>query len=113
MKYDEQKLEQRQRRIIYWGAAIILALFLSVFIPIWLVGFRDAWKPELITEHFAAVIGLPAAALCASCVVLAFRQAEGPIEFEILTLKLKGAAGPVVLWALCFFVIAAAVKLLW
>jgi hypothetical protein len=110
---EEIELESRQRRAIVWGAAAILGLAVMVFATIWMIGFYNAWEPRLITEHFAAVIGLPAAALAASCVILAFRQAEGPIEFEMLGLKLKGAAGPVVLWTLCFLAIAAAIKMLW
>lgn len=109
----ETSLWLRQRRIVAWGVALILAIFLGIFLTIWLLGFRDAWKTQLITEHFAAVIGLPAAAIAASCVVFAFRQADGPIQLEVLGLRLKGAAGPVVLWTLCFLGIAIAIKMLW
>src|SRR5438067_286474 len=107
------KGDRLRLQIMTWGGSVILGIAMIGLLVIWLRGFSEAWGPELIKDHFAAVIGLPTAALGASCVIIAFRQTEGPIEFEVLTFKLKGAAGPVVLWTLCFFVIAAAIKLLW
>jgi hypothetical protein len=40
-------------------------------------------------------------------------QTSGPIEFEGLGFKFKGASGPVVLWVFCFLAIAGAIKLVW
>jgi len=37
---------------------------------------------------------------------------EVPIEFEGLGFKLKGAAGEIVLWMLCFLAISGAIRLL-
>jgi hypothetical protein len=110
---QESRHDARQRRAIVWGAASVLGLVLAAFITIWMIGFYNVWEPQLIEDHFAAVVGLPAAALAASCIILVFRQTAGPIEFELLGLKLRGAAGPVVLWTLCFLAIAASIKMLW
>jgi hypothetical protein len=41
------------------------------------------------------------------------RSTEGPMEFEGLGFKFKGAAGPVVLWAMCFIVIVLGIRVLW
>jgi hypothetical protein len=41
----------------------------------------------------------------ATFVVLFLRYSAGPIEFEGLSFRFKGASGPVVLWALVFIVI--------
>jgi len=64
-------------------------------------------------EHFAATVGLPSAALVSLCIVLFLESASGPIEFEGLGFKFKGASGPIVLWVFCFLAIAGAIKLLW
>jgi hypothetical protein len=45
------------------------------------------------------------AAGAALFVVLVLRAAAGPIEFEVLGLKFRGASGPVVLWIPCFLAI--------
>jgi hypothetical protein len=64
-------------------------------------------------KNFPTIIGMPFAGLTAFIVVAFFRQSETAIEFEAIGIKLKGAAGEIVLWLLCFTVIVAAVRLLW
>ena len=68
---------------------------------------------EVALAHFAATVGLPSAALAALCIVVFLESSSGPIEFEGLGFKFKGASGPIVLWVFCFLAIAAAIKLLW
>jgi hypothetical protein len=36
-----------------------------------------------------------------------------PIEIRFFQFELKGAAGPVVLWVVCFLTVAAGFRLLW
>lgn len=74
-------------------------------------GFRY-WE-EVLKDHFAAIIGLPGSAAVAFILVVFLRQTEGPIEFEGLGFKFKGAAGQVIMWAVCFWAIAGAIKMLW
>ena len=38
---------------------------------------------------------------------------SGAIEFEVLTVKFRGASGPVVLWTFAFLAIVAGIKVLW
>jgi len=45
-------------------------------------------------------------------IVLTLRFTVGPIEFEGLGFKFRGASGPVVLWVLCFLAIVAGLMLL-
>jgi hypothetical protein len=68
---------------------------------------------RITLEHFPAVVGLPASALAALSLVLFLENRSGPIEFEAVGFKFKGASGPAVLWAMCFLVIVFAIKLLW
>ena len=67
----------------------------------------------ILQTHFAGIVSVPLAAIGALCVVLILRSTEGPIEFEGLGFKFAGAAGPVVLWALCFIVIVSGIRILW
>ncbi|MBW8882521.1 MAG: hypothetical protein JF615_14205 [Asticcacaulis sp.] len=89
------------------GAAIII----SCAVYIYRISFAD-WE-TLFRTHFSVVIGLPCAAAIAFSVVQFLRQTDGPIEFEGLGFKFKGAAGQVVMWVLCFLVIVLGVKALW
>jgi hypothetical protein len=107
--------EDRRIRAVAFVLATIAALCAAgVFaytIMVVAVGFRY-WE-ELLRDHFAAIIGLPGAAAVAFALVVFLRQTDGPIEFEGLGLKFKGAAGQVIMWAVCFLSIAAAIKLCW
>jgi hypothetical protein len=54
------------------------------------------------------------AAIGSFMIIVLLRQTnQGPIEFEGLGFKFRGASGPVVLWAVCFFVISLAIKMHW
>ncbi|MBG19437.1 MAG: hypothetical protein CML31_05645 [Rhizobiales bacterium] len=73
----------------------------------------DRILTELVVTNFAAIIGLPFAAITSFIVVTLFRQTEGAVEFEAFGVKLKGSAGQTILWVICFLSIAAAIALLW
>jgi hypothetical protein len=94
---------------------IVIAVCICTAYVLWLFGFQGA-NPELWTlliTHFPAMAGLPFAALCALFVVTILRVTQGPIEFEGLGFKFRGASGPIVLWVLCYLVIVASIKLVW
>ncbi len=74
---------------------------------------HDNWVSGIVQNHFAATIGLPLAAIAALCLVILLGFTDGPIEFSGLGFNFKGAAGPIVLWVLCFLAIAVAIKALW
>ena len=67
----------------------------------------------MFIKHFAAIVGLPGAAVAALFIVLMLEQTHGIIEFEGLGFKFHGASGPVVLWVFCYLAIVASLKLLW
>jgi FtsH-binding integral membrane protein len=113
---DASELEEQRRirKTAFWfavaavlGAAVVFAFALLVVQQQY-----TKWE-ETLEKHFAAIIGLPGAAAVAFVLVIFLRQAEGPVEFEGLGFKVKGAAGQVLMWVLCFLSIAAAIKLVW
>jgi hypothetical protein len=78
--------------------------------------YRDladqAWY-EIAKEHFAAVIGLPTAALAAAALVRIFKISEAKVTLKALGIELDTTSSSVILWVIVFLSIAAAVKLLW
>jgi hypothetical protein len=107
--------QRRIRKAAFWfaiaavfGAALVFASALTV---LYQQPFSK-WEP-MVHKHFDAIVGLPAAAAVAFVLVVFLRQAEGPIEFEAWGLKVKGAAGQVIMWVLCFLSIVFAIKWLW
>ncbi len=101
------------KNVITW-VLILLVPLLSVLAVTSLLNFLEpGLVREVVNNHFAAVVGLPMAALLAAFLVVGLRHSEGPIKFEGFGMKFEGASGQVILWVISFLSIAAAIKLLW
>lgn len=104
-----------QRRYRSW--LIIVFIFMIVTgLPMLGILIQLDLVPELVSVlygHFPAVVGVPFSAAVAFLVVAILRSSEGPIEFEGLSFKFKGASGPVVLWVFCYLAIASSIRMLW
>ena len=109
---EHQNIDRARQILVLALAALAFVLLALLVVAAWQNRF-DAVLTELVVGRFPAIIGLPFAALAAFLVVALFRQGEGPIEFEIIGAKFKGAAGQILLWIACFLSISAAIKLLW
>ena len=95
----------------------VLILVVPVATAIALTGILTLASPgildEIVKTHFAAIVGLPTAAVFSAFLVVALQQASGPVKFEGLGFKFEGTSGQVVLWIFCFLAVATAIKLLW
>jgi len=97
-----------------WLAASLITLFsIYVFFIMAKRGFEEKTWLTIAQNHFAAVVGLPMAAMASLFIVLILEYVSGKIEFEILGLKFKGAAGQIIFWIICFLSIVLSIKLLW
>lgn len=104
------------RRIIVWVAISATGLLSAVgAYPIVSADLENkSWITGVIQRHFAATEGLPFIAGLAFLLVITFEARFDAIEMEFFgVVKLKGASGPIVLWALCFLTMAASLKMLW
>lgn len=104
----------RLRMVAGWLVLIAAVIYGGAF----LVGgaitmLNDPEMYRLALEHFAATIGLPSAALAALCLVVFLERTSGPIEFEGLGFKFRGASGPIVMWVFAFLAMTAAIRVLW
>jgi hypothetical protein len=102
------------RRVIY---TCFMSFYLAVVVAHLIVFFGIVEPDSLLSttfiDHYAAIAGLPCAALMAFAVVWSYRSTDGPFEIEAWGLKFKGAAGPIVMWVLVFIVSVTAIKLLY
>ena len=80
---------------------------------VWKISQDSGFWDKFIYSHFAALIGIPAAAGAAFVLVSILRQIDGPIEFEISGFKAKGSTGQVILWVICFMSFVFALNMLW
>jgi hypothetical protein len=112
---QDTMFQKRLRRTAFWLAVITMIGSAFTFgLTQWYLVFvhSEDWK-RLLTGHYQAIVGLPGAAALAFAIVVFLRQVEGPVEFEGLGFKFRGAAGQVVMWVFCFLAMVTAMKLLW
>jgi hypothetical protein len=102
------------RTAAFWlavvGAVAISVAYLYVLL-VATAGFAG-WQ-DVLKDHYAAIVGLPAAAAVSFIIVVLLRQTEGPIEFEGLGFKFHSASGQVAMWVVCFLAFAGAIRLCW
>ena len=107
------------RKWITWAAVVGTAMWAGCFFVFLIyqsiVGSNtsDNWFIRMVQEHPAATIGIAMSAVTAFCLVAILEVSRGPIEFEALGFKFRGASGPVILWILCFLVMIFGVWFLW
>lgn len=68
---------------------------------------------EIYFQHFPATMGIPSAMVGALVICTLFRTTEGQIKFGGLGFHFEGAAGPIVMWVLCFLAQIAAIRFIW
>jgi hypothetical protein len=104
---DVREFPKNVQNIIV-SLAVILWIVYFVFL-IGAFGFDARWK-ELFEKHMGAGIAIPLAGLSAFVLVSVLEIQSGPVQFEGLGIKLKGAAGPVVFWVICFLAIIVGIR---
>ena len=107
------------RRWVTWfgvvGTVVLGAFFFGFMIHQTVRGESQPanWLIKLTRSNYAALVGVPMSAVTAFCIVSLLKVTSGPIEFEALGFKFRGASGPIVLWVLCFLAIVVAFRVLW
>ncbi len=103
-----------------WGVVIGTALWTTFFFGFLVASalFPDAvaesWFLQMVQEHPGGTLGIAISAISAFSVVAVLDVlARDPIEIKFLGFELKGAAGPVVLWVVCFLALVAGGEVLW
>lgn len=92
---------------------LVFVVFGWIIIGIsFIYGYRLWWDAPL-HPSFVPFIGVCFAVVVAFVIVLTLKYTTGEdIELEVPGLKLKGASGPIILWAVCFLSIAFGLYLL-
>ena len=99
-----------------WGPTLVgwtLLLGWLTFIFLSFVGPVESALVKLLEAHYVFFIGLPIAGLIAYFIVGTLENARGPIEFEALGFKFKGAGGPVIMWVIVFLALVISITLVW
>ena len=99
--------------VVTWVLALVVPIATAVVLTGFLTLVPYDILLDIVKAHFAAIVGLPTAAVFSAFLVVVLQQASGPVKFEGLGFKFEGTSGQVVLWIFCFLAVAAAIKLLW
>jgi len=110
----------RLKRFATWGVVIGTAVWTTFFFGFLVVSalfpnvIPDSWFLQMIREHPAGTLGVAMGAISAFSVVAVLNVfARDPIEIRFFQFELRGAAGPVVLWVVCFLAFVLGAEVLW
>lgn len=101
------------RKALSWVAVVGAGVFTTVIFAVVLIAGLHAFWNDVALKHVPTIIGLPAAAIASLGLVLLLRTVAGNIETKALGFEFKGAAGPIVMWILCFLAITLAINKTW
>jgi len=111
--------DPKLKRLVSWavvsGTAVATLGFFAflTFHAIWGKAAPDTWPTAMLDKHFAAMVGTPLSAMTAFCIVSLLKVTNGPVEFEALGFKFRGASGPIILWVFSFLAIGTIFHFLW
>lgn len=107
---SETAVQKVIKTVILLGFVVFIV---GYFVYILYGVLNQTWVYDMVQGQPAATIMLSFAALIALFVVLLLQFSTGPIRFEVPGFAFEGAAGPIVLWVMCFLAVMTAIKLLW
>ena len=103
-----------------WGVVVGTALWTIFFFGFLVASavfpnaVSESWLLQLVREHPGGTIGIAISAISAFSIVAVLDVlSRDPIEIKFLGFELRGAAGPVVLWVVCFLALVAGAQVLW
>ena len=103
-----------------WGVVIGTALWTGFFFSFLIISalfpnaVPESWFLAMIMEHPSGTIGIAISAISAFSVVAVLDVfARDPIVIRFWQFEVKGAAGPVILWVLCFLTLVLGGEILW
>lgn len=89
---DDRRIHQ-----VGFGIAVLMVamiVIISILNVSWMA-HQEWFLKDVLREHLLVIVGVAEAAGASIAIVVFLRQTDGPIEFEGLGFKLKGAAGQV------------------
>ncbi|MCZ4311875.1 hypothetical protein O4H66_00520 [Comamonadaceae bacterium G21597-S1] len=101
------------KTVITWVLVLVVPFAATAILAGFLTRIPYDVQLQIVQDHFAAIVGLPVAAIFSAFLVVVLQQTSGPVRFEGLGFKFEGTSGQVVLWVFCFLAITVAIRLLW
>jgi hypothetical protein len=99
-------VEERSAKAPSLFTKLIFATFAWTLVGICLIYGVRMWFNSTVPPSFLPITGAAFCAVLSFALVLALEYATGRIKIKFSTVDFEGASGPIILWCLCFFVIA-------
>jgi hypothetical protein len=118
MNEHDQEAQYERMRLIFSYYAICSIFLICLFVLVWLVyiiiqgNHLDKIVSLIFAQPAVFIVG-PGSIMLALLIVLLLRNIGGPIEFEAMSFKFRGASGPIVMWIFCYLALIFATKFLW
>ena len=113
MRLSDMDIETRTKFLMRWIIVVLAGIFcFASIILISNIAYEANVINDVVKDHYFAVIGIAFATITSVFLVIVFNEAIGPIEIEAFGLKFRGAAGPLILWILCFLALVTAMAAL-
>lgn len=90
---------------------ICFSIYLAFLSASWF--WKGGWISHLFYEHYVFFVGLPFSGFMAYFIVGTLENTRGVIEFEILSVKFKGASGPIIMWVLVYLSLVVSIAMAW
>ena len=103
----------RFKSVFTWVLGILFVCYL-LFIFVWFT--RLGIAPQIVAiieKQWLAMIVFPSACFAALVAVMVLQHVTGEIEFKAVGFEFKGAAAPIVMWAMLILVFSVSLNLLW
>jgi hypothetical protein len=97
-----------------WCVLALGYAYVELFRAVW--WFKELGQSRIdniLFPHFAAVVGLPVAALGALVLVMFLKHPRGEITVKLGGTEYSGAQGELILWTVAYTTMVLSIKLLW
>jgi hypothetical protein len=115
--YGEFMHSEKQEMVKFYFVITLVSTFIITSLMLlgfyMYFGFSSGFWVKILQDHFSTLVVIPFGAGFSLVVVILLGATQGPIEFEAIGLKFRGASGPIVLWCLVFLSLMASVRILW
>lgn len=108
------------KKYAVWGVVVGTAIWAGFFFSFLMISalspslLPDSWLLQMVQAQPGGTLGIGISAISAFSVVAVLDVfSNDPIEIRFWQLEIKGAAGPVVLWVLCFLAMVLGCEVLW
>jgi hypothetical protein len=111
VKQSSLELKIRKNALAF-GITNVFIIYGFFLISMWCLFMPQCVQFNLVTKHYAIILGMPVSAMATGAFVTLLRSVDGPIKFKCIGFEFEGAAGQIVMFVLVFLSFVLSISLL-